>query len=88
MTFTKTLIASAVALCALHAQALTWSITGGAYSSQAGALHETFGGLPADSNEALDLSYSGGALFNDNARRHHRAPAGLDRQLPVGGHLG
>jgi len=64
MTLTKTLIASAVALCALQAQAFTFSITGGAYSTQAGALHETFDDLATDANEALDLSYSGGALFN------------------------
>ncbi len=85
MTFTKTLIASAVALCALQAQALTWRITGGAYSTQAGALHETFGGLPADSNEALDLSYSGGALFNDNRGGiTARPPGSIGNFLSVG----
>jgi hypothetical protein len=64
MTLTKTLIAAAATLCALQAQALTWSITGGAYSTQAGAVHETFDTLATDANEALDLSYTGGALFS------------------------
>ncbi len=48
MKFTKTLIACAAALCALQAQALTFSITGGAYSTQAGALHETFDDVATD----------------------------------------
>jgi hypothetical protein len=64
MTPAKTLIASAAALCALQAQAFTFTITGGAYSTQAGALHETFDDLATDANEALDLSYTGGKLFN------------------------
>jgi hypothetical protein len=85
MTLTKTLIASAVALCALQAQAFTFSITGGAYSTQAGALHETFDDLATDVNEALDLSYSGGALFNASIGGiTARPPGSIGNFLSVG----
>ncbi|MCU0920152.1 MAG: PEP-CTERM sorting domain-containing protein [Burkholderiaceae bacterium] len=64
MTLTKTLIAAAVALCAVQAQALTWSVTAGSYSTQAGARHDTFDGVATDANEALDLAHAGGRLFS------------------------
>jgi hypothetical protein len=85
MKLTKTLVASAVALCALQAQALTWSITGGAYSGQAGAQHETFDDLATDANEALDLSYTGGALFNTSIGGiTARPPGSIGNFLSVG----
>ena len=76
MTLTKTFIASAIALCALQAHALTWSITGGAYSSQAGARHETFDSAAIDANEAADLSFSGGALFSASSSGITARPPG------------
>jgi len=85
MKFTKTLIACAAALCALQAQALTFSITGGAYSTQAGALHETFDDVATDAKQALDLSYSGGALFNVNLGGiTARPPGSIGNFLSVG----
>jgi hypothetical protein len=85
MTLTKTLIASAVALCAMQAQAFTFSITGGAYSTQAGALHETFDDLATDANEAVNLSYAGGALFNASIGGiTARPPGSIGNFLSVG----
>lgn len=85
MTFTKTLVASAVALCALQAQALTWSITSGAYSAQAGARHETFDSHAADAKQSVDLSHLGGALFQNNASGiTARPPGSIGNFLSVG----
>ena len=67
MTLTQTLIATAVALCAVQALALTWSIAAGGYSTQAGARHETFDDVATDANEALDMSYAGGCSTTASA---------------------
>ncbi len=82
----KTLIAGAVALFAFQAHAaVTWSITGGAYSGEAGAQHETFDALATDANEALDLTYTGGALFNANIGGvTARPPGSIGKFLSVG----
>jgi hypothetical protein len=85
MTLTKTLIASAVALCALQVQALTFSITGGAYSTQAGARHETFDNQSTDAKESVDLSHVGGAFFQTNASGiTARPPGSIGNFLSVG----
>ena len=85
MTLTKTLIASAVALCAVQAQAFTWSISGGAYSTQAGAQHETFDNLATDAQEAVDLSRAGGTLFDASTEGiSARPPGSIGRFLSVG----
>ncbi len=85
MTLTQTLIASAVALCALQAQAFTWSITSGAYSTQAGARHETFDNLATDAKESADLAYVGGALFNASVGGiTARPPGSIGNFLSVG----
>ena len=79
------LIAVAAALTGLQAQALTWSITGGAYSGEVGALHETFDMLSTDTHEALDLSISGGALFNASIGGiTARPPGSIGKFLSVG----
>ncbi|MFN0186070.1 MAG: PEP-CTERM sorting domain-containing protein [Aquabacterium sp.] len=79
------LVAVAAALTGLQAQALTWSITGGAYSGEAGALHETFDLLSTDSNEAIDLSVTGGALFNASIGGvTARPPGSIGKFLSVG----
>jgi nitrogen fixation-related uncharacterized protein len=85
MTLTQTLIASAVALCALQPQAFTWSITSGAYSTQAGARHETFDNLATDAKESADLAYVGGALFNASVGGiTARPPGSIGNFLSVG----
>ena len=86
MKIKKTVVAAAVALCALQAQALTWSITGGAYSTQSGARHETFDAPSIDANQALNLSYSGGALFSASIGGiTARPPGSIGNFLSVGG---
>ena len=96
MTLTQTLIATAVALCAVQAQALTWSIAAGGYSTQAGARHETFDDVATDANEALDMSYAGGNLFNnsiggisDSIKRRVgiHGPAVATQHVDLQGHL-
>lgn len=85
MTLTQTLIATAVALCAVQAQALTWSISAGGYSTQAGARHETFDDVATDANEALDMSYAGGNLFNNSIGGiTARPPGSVGNFLSVG----
>lgn len=86
MRINKTFVACAVALCALQAQALTWTISGGAYSTQSGARHETFDTPAVDANEALNLSYAGGALFNASIDGiTARPPGSIGNFLSVGG---
>jgi len=85
VTLTKTLIASAVALCAMQAQAFTWSISGGAYSTRSGAQHETFDNLATDAQEAVDLARAGGALFDASADGiTARPPGSIGNFLSVG----
>jgi hypothetical protein len=85
VTLTKTLIATAVALCAVQAQALTWSISAGGYSTQAGARHETFDAVATDANEALDMSYAGGRLFSASIGGiTARPPGSIGNFLSVG----
>jgi len=82
----KTFVACAVALCALQAQALTWTITPGAYSTQSGARHETFDTSAVDAHEALNLPYTGGALFNASIDGiTARPPGSIGNFLSVGG---
>lgn len=85
MNTIKTLIAAAIALGAVQAHAYTWSITGGAYSAQGGAQHETFDSLATDSHEALDIAFTGGQLFNASASGvTARPPGSVGQFLSVG----
>lgn len=86
MKINKTLAACAVTLCTLQAQALTWTITGGSYSTQAGARHDTLDTPAIDANEGLNLQYSGGALFAANIDGvTARPPGSVGNFLSVGG---
>lgn len=85
MNTTKILIAAAVATLGLNAQAYTWSITGGAYSTQAGAQHETFDSLATDSHEVLNIGFTGGHLFNASIGGvTARPPGSIGQFLSVG----
>lgn len=63
MKLIQVIAACTVALGTLQAQAFTWSITDGPYSTQDGARHDTFDTPDTDANQELDLSRTGGALF-------------------------
>jgi hypothetical protein len=85
VTFTKTLMACSIALCAAQAQALTWSISGGAYSTHFGASHETFDNPAIDAHEALDLARAGGTLFDASIGGiTARPPGSIGHFLSVG----
>jgi hypothetical protein len=85
MNCSQTLIAAAAVLCACQVQAFSWSITGGAYSAQAGAKHETFDTAAVDAHEALALSVAGGTLFDhDISGVTARPPGSIGNFLSVG----